>query len=127
MNYTIRASVETRDLAGNVIDDVESSWEATMTTKHPTKHDALASLLGDGKAKVEVTLSDKVGGPAYSSTTVYVTITLSCNQDEKTVMRAASEAQTMAASLLSEYIEDASKTLLHRVEHMAETARKAGY
>ncbi len=124
MNYSARVVTEPRGLRGELLE--ESAAEFTMK-KHPTKHDALVALAGDGKAKVEVTLSEKVGGPQYSSLGVYVTVTLSCNQDSGTVHAASTEAHHIASALLEEYIEAGIPVLLNHIDRVAEVSRKAGY
>lgn len=124
MNYSAHVIVEPRDIRGNLIE--EAAMEATMQ-KHPTKHDALAALAGDSKARVEVTLSEKIGGPSYSSLGVYVTVTLTCNQDQSTVFKASTEAHHVASALLEEYIEAGIPVLFNHIDKLGEAARKAGY
>lgn len=124
MNYSARVVVEPRGLDGAVIES--AAMEATMQ-KHPTKHDALTALAGDGKAKVEVTLSEKIGGPQYSSLGIYVTVTLSCNQDTGTVHKASTEAHHIASALLEEYVEAGIPVLFNHIDKLGDKARKAGY
>lgn len=114
MNTEIRIAVETRDAYGDVIPDIECTWEATMQDiKAKT---SLASYLGDGNAKVSVSLSEKIGGPRYSSTSVMVTVSLACNQDHDTVDKAAKAAHVHAVSLLDSFLEDALPLMHAHIE-----------
>jgi hypothetical protein len=66
-----------------------------------TMSDPVKKVLGDGKARVSVSLAHKVGGPHYSSVSLSVNVSLSCGQDTDNV----EEARELALAMATEFIE----------------------
>lgn len=121
MNTEIHVSVETCDRYGDLCTDINLTWEATM--QHTKAKETFSQFAGDGKAKVSISLSEKIGGPQYSSVSVMVTVSLTCNQDEETINKAAGAAHTHTISLLDSYIEDALDGLHAHLEREGRKGR----
>lgn len=87
--------------------------------------DRLAALVGDGLAKVTCSfeLSDKNFGNGFGS---HVSVTLTCNQEEEDVDRAADLASALACKYTSENISTAEgvyRATLGRPERESPTRR----
>ena len=72
--------------------------------------DAVASLLGDGKARVTVSLGldDKNFG---FGATGHVSVSISCNQDEATIRDASGVARALAEEFVSDALDAANEML----------------
>lgn len=66
--------------------------------------DELKGILGDEKAKVSVSLGHKIGGPHYSSVSLYVSVSLTCDQSEDSVTKAKEIATESTMSFIDEYL-----------------------
>lgn len=90
MNGTamIEASVEITDPDGNVIVDVDGQ-SASRKVQIMRENDRYKRILGDANAKINVNLSESIGGPyGYSSVKISVSVTLSCDQNTDSVQSA---------------------------------------
>lgn len=52
--------------------------------------DDVSAVLGDGQAEIAMGISEKIGGPGYSSVSLYVNVKLRCGQTDAHI-RAAQE------------------------------------
>lgn len=90
--YEIRVKVHLSDQNGAPLLDAEGapvSYEVT----HMRQKDELKALVGDGQARVSVSLSEKMSGPyGYSSINVSVTVTMNCDQSVEYVRKAEEAA-----------------------------------
>jgi hypothetical protein len=106
-----------RDDNGDVIDKVGdefASWERTIFMK-----DKFRQLIGDSGARVSISVSERIGGPyGYSSVSVNVTVTLSCDQNVATVREAEQQAFQEAAGFADENIEKAYAMLEAHLEKL---------
>ncbi len=118
MNYEIHVAVTTLDDRGNLLHDITATWEASMP-KHPTKHDDLAALEGNGRAKIGFELNEKIGGPGYSSVGVHISISLTCNQDIETATRGVALCQEVVTGLMDSYVDSHVQILQNHVERAA--------
>jgi hypothetical protein len=86
---SIHIAVETKGANGEIINEVggePASWDRTIVSHK----DKFKQLLGDGGARVSMTLNERMGGShGYSGVSTSVTVTLTCNQSEKTIRQAA--------------------------------------
>lgn len=84
--------------------------------------DEYRDILGDGSARVSVSLGEKVGGPyGYSNVMINVTTTLGCNQDEETVARAHALAFQQNVQVLDDHFQTAYQLLeAHLSRHYRE-------
>ena len=106
MNTTIHVAQVICDHEGNLIADHPFSWEQTMAK------DKYKALLGDGNARVSMSMSEKMGGPyGYSSVSINVSVSVNCNQDENTIAKAQDAAFTEVALGLDTWFEKAHKIL----------------
>ena len=102
----VHTTVETLDHRRNFVEKL--SWERT----HTVMSDSLKALLGNGKARVSVSLSEKISGPVgYSSVSTNVSVTFSCNQDEDTVNAASAAAFEQAVAVTDEIFPKAMQLL----------------
>lgn len=80
--------VETLDHRGDVVDSingVDTSYEQEVALAK----DKFKQLIGDANARTSVSVSSKMGGPyGFSSVSVSCSVTLTCNQDDKTIQEA---------------------------------------
>jgi hypothetical protein len=70
-------------------------------------HDTAKSLVGDGEAKVTVSLTLKEG--AYGDYSAFTSVTLTCDQSLETLEKAHELATGLASMFISEDIEEARK------------------
>lgn len=77
--------------------------------------DAIASLIGDGKARITVSigLDDKNFG---FGATGHVSVSLSCNQDEATIKDAAGVARALAEEFVSDTLDSANEALQTKID-----------
>ncbi len=96
----VRGRVSIGDGPSQYLDEPIKSEDIDMP------RDKLAAIVGDGKAKVTCSfeLSDKDYGNGFSA---HVAVTLTCNQEEEDVDRAADLASALACKFSSEMIETA--------------------
>jgi hypothetical protein len=99
--YELRAEVTLIDRRGQIaiIDGEPFSFVETLYM--PTNKDKYKTLLGDTNAKVSVGLSVKLSGAGYSSASISVNVSLSCDQTEDTVTRAKDFALEECAGFIS--------------------------
>lgn len=57
-------------------------FEVNMQEPNDNK-DKFKVLVGDALSRVSVSVSEKISGPSYSSMSISVTVTLTCDQSEK--------------------------------------------
>lgn len=82
------------------VGDKPASWERTIV-RHK---DEYKKIIGDGNARVSVTLSERIGAEHYSSCSVSATVTLTCNQDQETIQRAEKMALNEGLAFLDEHV-----------------------
>ena len=107
---TIHVQVEVVDRDGLVfeLDGDPASWERTIVRKK----DKFKALLGDGKAKVSASLSERIGGShGYSSVSTNVSVSVQCNQDAKTIHEAGLECFEEAVAITEDIMPKAKKVL----------------
>jgi len=84
----IEAEVEIRDDRGELVTSVGGE-DASRRVQMMRPSEKYRSLLGDANSKVNVNLSESLGGPyGYSSVKLSVSVTLTCNQDPDTIQLA---------------------------------------
>lgn len=98
--YELRAEVTVVDRTGKIafVDDVPFNFVETQYM--PSNKDKYKTLLGDTNAKVSVGLSVKLSGVGYSSASISVNVSLSCDQTEDTVARAKGFALDECAAFI---------------------------
>lgn len=85
---------------------------ASYTRTEMNRKDEYSEIIGDGKAKLSMGLGEKIGGPyGYSSVDVRVNVTLTCNQDEKTLADAAHLAFKECIAVLDDSVDQAMAML----------------
>jgi len=99
----------------------ELCFEVNMNS--PQK-DRLKALVGDGLARVSVSVSEKVSGPDYSSMSISVTVTMTCDQNEKTVATAREEALGECLTFLDAQLADVQTCFLKAVDDAMERERQ---
>lgn len=91
-----------------LIADHPYSWEQTMTKDS----DSYKKLIGDGNAKVAISINERIGGPyGYSSVGVNILVTVTCNQDENTIRAAEKLAFNEVAEAMDSYLPKAHQIL----------------
>lgn len=99
------------------IDGRPASYRRTTVKKY---EDDLEKVVGNGQARVSVSLNETVGGPeAYSSVRLGVHVTLTCNQDADTIKVAHDLAFQECVGALDSTIDDAMKMLVTHIERVA--------
>lgn len=84
----IEADIELCDERGNVIVQV-GGQDASRKVQIMRTNDKYKAILGDANAKVNVNLSESIGGPyGYSNVKISVSVTLSCDQNADSMQMA---------------------------------------
>jgi hypothetical protein len=107
---SIHADVLVVDGNGNTIEKVGDelvSWEKTVVRKK----DEYKQVLGDGNARVTVSISEKIGARSYSNLSVHVSVTLRCNQDAETIRAAEDLAFQEAVAFMDDTVDRAYQLL----------------
>lgn len=73
--------------------------------------DKYKALIGDGQMRVSIGVDEKIGGPHYSSVSVRVNITASCDQNADTARALQEELFQDAQIFLDGHIEHGMKML----------------
>lgn len=97
----------------NDIGDTPVSWERTIVRQK----DKFKKILGDAQARCSVTISERIGAANYSSVSMSTTVTLSCNQDSKTIQ----EAEEMALAEALAFTDDNIVTAYRMLEQHQQT------
>ncbi len=112
---TIHVEVNVLDDDGqtvSMVGDEYASYEGTVVRNR----DEFKKILGDGNARVSVSLSERMGGPyGYSSVSTNVTVTLNCNQDAATIRKAQEMAFGEAAGFTEDCFGKAMDMLRHHL------------
>lgn len=121
MTYKAKVDVEIQDGNKNVLYTIgqhiatyhDTHYESTMTPK-----DDFKKLLGDAQARVSIGMDEKIAGPHYSSVSIRINITASC--DQKTdVIREMQELLTKEAmAYLEGHYEVAVERLRDHLKHL---------
>lgn len=114
----IHIAVKTRGYDGEPLTDLRLTWEMTMQNKKV--HDQFKNLIGDGYGKVSVSLSEKIDGPGYSNTTVYVSVSLACDQSKGGIEAALGAAHDEAFAFLDAHIDEAVHRLHHHLQRLGD-------
>jgi len=118
-----RTFVTVRDRDGEEIKYIGDVMASHTKTEVKTG-DLYAEVYGNGAARVSVGLGEKIGGPyGYSSVDVRVNVTLTCNQDEETLTRAAHLAFRECVSVTDDIIDKSMTMLKHHLERNYEDGR----
>lgn len=101
--YAIRhVSVETRDQRGDVLYAIKGE-DATYEQSEILMKDEYKKLIGDANARTSVSVSSKMGGAyGYSAVSINVSVTLTCNQDRKTLKAAKDACLNECVSFIDE-------------------------
>jgi hypothetical protein len=113
VNLRIHVLVLVYDRRGNSLDPYPI--EVNMA-------DSIKEVLGDGKGEVSMGLSKKIGGPQYSSVSLYVNVKLRCGQDEASIQQAQRLAMDEVLLAMDEHFDNAVellKTSLRKHENFA--------
>lgn len=91
-NIEIKILADFKDRDGAPLLDSEGASVSYKRSVVRTK-DEIKMLIGDANARVSVSLSETVPGPyGYSNLKVSVTVTLNCDQNQKTIEQAENAA-----------------------------------
>lgn len=116
----ITIEVETLDLKGNPIEaGCYKQFDPTggMNMVKKNTGDRYREVMGDGKAWVSVPVTEKQGGPGYSSVMVGVEICVHCDQNSETVREVADMLIADGLEIVDSHIGSAYDILLtHRDE-----------
>jgi hypothetical protein len=84
----IEANIEIIDNDGMVIVEVDGQ-PASRKVQIMRQNDKYKAIMGDTQAKVNVNLSESIGGPyGYSNAKISVSVTLTCDQSTDSVQKA---------------------------------------
>lgn len=120
---TVVVAITHRGLPVNTVGGEASSFERTYYMK-----DKFKELLGDGSARVSVGVDEKFNGPSgtYSSVSLRVNVTLTCDQAEKVIDKAAEEALNVGLGFLDKHASTATSMLLSHLEAIEQSQRERG-
>jgi hypothetical protein len=91
----------------------DTYYESPMTTK-----DEFKKMLGNAQARVSIGMDEKIAGPHYSSVSIRVNITASCDQSAE-VIRDMQELLTKEAmTYLEGHYEAAVERLRQHIDHL---------
>lgn len=98
----IDATIEIIDHEGMIIDFV-GEQQASRKIQIMRQNDRYKALMGDAHARVNVGIDESIGGPyGYSNVKIRVSVTLVCDQNEKTIK----EAEKACLDECMNFIED---------------------
>lgn len=103
----IHASVVVYGHEGELLTTGASGEPISWERREVKKSDKYKKIYGDGNARVNVGLSETLGGPyGFSSVQVRVSVSVSCNQDVETVR----EAEGMLLADCMAFVDDTMTT-----------------
>lgn len=105
---------------------VPVSIEVDMKEPSDANRDRLKKLLGDCQARTSVSVSEKVSGPDYSSVSMNVTVTLSCDQSDKALAEAQEIALSECLVFIDAHILDTHGMLMKHVKQALENEKESG-
>jgi hypothetical protein len=118
-----RVTLTTRDADGNPIAKIGDQM-ASYTKTEIKQSDKYNKLVGDGLARVSIGFGEKIGGPyGYSSVDVRVNVTLTCNQDEKTLTDASHLAFQECINVADDIVDQSMTVLRNHLERNYEGNR----
>lgn len=121
MSYQATIDVELRDGDKNVIYTIgqhiatyhDTHYESVMSNK-----DDFKQLLGDAQTRVSIGMDEKIAGPHYSSISIRVNITVSCDQSTDTIRRAQEMLTKEGMAYLEGHYEQAVERLREHLKHL---------
>jgi hypothetical protein len=119
MTRSAEVNVETT-AQGSLVNTIDG--EDATYTEIENLRDKYKVLLGDGQARVSLGVDERVSGPhgTYSSVSVRVSVTLSCDQSEEGISKASDLAIRKASSLLDQHLPIAVRKLRRHLRAIAE-------
>jgi hypothetical protein len=112
-HYEITQSVSLYDARGDKIEGLSTETKIVRT------NDAYKKIIGDGNARVSVGLDESIGGPyGYSSVKLRFNVTMSCDQNEEALEKAAELGFQDAVKFLDDHIDSAHKLLTSHLERV---------
>lgn len=119
----IEADIEIIDHQGKVIIEVDGQ-QASRKVQIMRTNDRLKAILGDANARVNVSLSESIGGPyGYSNVKISVSVTLACDQNAESVTKAQQFCLDSCSEFLESNVGFAHKQL---TDHLARYYVKEG-
>jgi hypothetical protein len=91
----------------------DTHYESIMASK-----DEYKQLLGDAQARVSIGMDEKIAGPHYSSVSIRVNITVSCDQETESIRRAQEMLTKEAMAYLEGHYEQAMERLREHLKHL---------
>lgn len=82
--------------------------------------DEYKSLVGDGGAKVSVSVGEKVGAPQYSSVSLMCSVSMVCDQDTAVISKAQTAAFEECVAFIDAHVDVAYDMLEIHVNRLAE-------
>ena len=121
---SITVEVETLDLNGNPI---EAGCYKQFDPTGGSMEDRYQEVLGDGKAWVSVPVTEKQGGPGYSSVMVGVEICIHCDQNSERVREVADMLIADCLEIVDSHINNAYGILLNHREELNKKLEEDGW
>lgn len=91
----------------------DTHYESVMHSK-----DEFKQLLGDAQARVSIGMDEKIAGPHYSSISIRVNITVSCDQTTESIRRAQEMLTKEGMAYLEGHYEQAVERLREHLKHL---------
>lgn len=85
-----------------------------------TEYDRIAAVRGDGTARVAMAVTEKIGGPNYSSVSILCNVSIHCAQTEEGIRLAQKLSFEEAALAVDTYFPEA-------VAHLSKTLREVNF